>query len=476
MLARKSPSAFMAVALGIEMAQVHVGIQRHLSAHDDCYVEEHRGIGKTTQFSGRVAWEIGRNPDIRVKYVQHIKEKASETVRAIRHIMELDTYRAVFPHIKPDSENWGSESFTVKRQRWGRDPTVQAEGINGRAGGRFDLLIADDICDIQNAIQKPMEREKVKEAWNTNWLPMADHSRGKPRTWKCATPYHVSDITADWRRMNGANGSMLRQPVVGYISPWSEVWTEEILKAEKEKMGPIAFGRAYLLEPVTSELLVFSPEWLDPFIVEDIPPGLRGTFECAIDWAYTDVRSGEKLKGDPDYSVCLIGFKTESGHIYIVDMVRERTAFPTFARNAIDRCVANNVKHGWAEGNGPQRELVRSFNALSHFPVSTVERTRDKMTRATACQPFVMGGRLHLMGYRGQDGKMRPLPSLQPLYDEMTTFPAGDHDDCADCVVDLIGADARGVLDQLYVDKKPVRRMKQIAGNIYGHPPEEWDT
>lgn len=474
----QDPNSFIEFVLGVEQANVHREMQRHLSTYDDCYVELHRGCGKTMQIAARVAFEIGKNPNIRVKYVQQTDDEAEKTSGMIRTIIESEAYRLVFPEVEPDMDAWGKGSFKVKRNGLGRDATVEAKGIGGRAGGRADLLIADDVCDLRNAIQMPAERDKVKESWATNWSPMLDVSAGKrPRTWKVGTPYHVSDITADWRRRHDLDGSLLRRPVVNMRSPWPD-FTHEMLVRKREDIGPIAFGRAYLLEPVTSEMLVFSAEWLDRTMYDTIPQERRGKgqWECAIDWAYTDVSAGAKVKGDPDYTVCLIGFRSDDGHLYIEDMIRKRVTMPEFARVALDRCFQLNVKRGWAEGNGPQREIVRSFNAMSHFPVTAVERERDKLTRAVASQSFVEGARFHIKGMRDErTGRWMPIPALQPLYDEMTTFPAGEHDDTVDCAIDLIGADALYHTTQMF--SQPKRRKvkrKDLAGAILGHPEEEY--
>jgi predicted phage terminase large subunit-like protein len=62
-------------------------------------------------------------------------------------------------------------------------------------------------------------------------------------------------------------------------------------------------------------------------------------------------------------------------------------------------------------------------------------RTKDKLSRASEKQAFVEQGRLRLRGDRG-----RVCAEHSVLYEEMTTFPAGDHDDTVDAVVDLMEA------------------------------------
>ena len=51
------------------LPEIHRDLQNHLSAHRLALVELPRDHGKTTQVCLRVLWELGRNPDSRIKIV-----------------------------------------------------------------------------------------------------------------------------------------------------------------------------------------------------------------------------------------------------------------------------------------------------------------------------------------------------------------------------------------------------------------------
>lgn len=438
--ARKSPNVFIEYVLGMKQARLHKRMQRLWSASGDTYCEVPRGHGKTVQVAARLSHEVGVDPSIRIKLVQQTDTDATKTTRMIRSIVDSERFRDVFPYVRIDKSESAASAFRVvdTRDRGGiisRDPTVEAKGIFGNAGGRADILVGDDVCDLKNSIQKPALREQVKDFWANNWLPMRDSSGGrKPRTIKVGTPYHVDDITAQWRRFHGERGTLYREPVVGVDGPWPEGKSPEYLAEERELMGPIAYGRAYELNPVSSEMLVFNAEWLDDAMYEELPAHNssdgHGRMVAAIDFAFSD----KKAQGDPDWSVCLIGYATKKGHLYVTKMIRVRATFPDFTRQAIRACVAAGVTQAKAEGNGPQKGLVQQFNMDAPFPVVPVNRDTDKLTRATQRQAFVEGGRLHLLSTTGG----RVCKQLEPLYDEMTTFPAGNHDDTVDAALDLI--------------------------------------
>jgi predicted phage terminase large subunit-like protein len=437
---RLSPNAFTEFAGGLVQADVHKRVQHHLTTHHECYCELHRCIGKTTQMSYRLAWEIGNNPNVRIKYVQQTDEEAVKTTKLIKEIIESDEYRKVFPHIKPNKSRWGSEQFQVERDLKGRDATVEAKGVFGRAGGRADILVADDICDLRNAVQQSALREQVKEAWANNWRPMLTRD-AKPREWKVGTCYHVSDITADWRERHEKDSSLLRMPVVNYVSPWDTAFTTDVLRAEREAMGPIAFARAFELVPVSSEQIIFDSSWLDSAFYTELAPDTlnTGTRIATVDFAFTEKASNKSRgKGDPDYSVCIFGIRDGRGHVWVQDMIRVRSTFPDFSRQIIEYGARHEIDTMYAEANGPQAGLVQQLNDTAPFPVLGVNRSKDKITRASECQSFVESKRLHLRAERDGSGMMKPVASLRPLYDEMTTFPACEHDDTVDAVIDLM--------------------------------------
>lgn len=423
---------FATCVMGFEQGLLHKKMQRHLTEYPNNYTEFPRGHGKTSQMNARVAWEIGNDPTVRIKYIQQSDVEAKKTTGLIKSIIEGDMFKLVFPEIEPDMDNWCKADFKVKTDTWARDATVEAKPIFGRAGGRADILIADDICDLRNAIQQAALREQVKEFWNTNWLPMRDFTRDTtPRTWKVGTCYHADDITADWRRMHTEQGGLLRFPVVGFKSPWPEQIKEKELEAIRKEIGPFAYARSYELQPVTSDLIVFDPEWIRDSLYTDIPEweSKNGIMVAAMDFAFTV----KKLDGDPDWSVCIIAWKDRKGGLWLKDIVRQRSTFPDFARTAIKAMEAAGVTQAVGEANGPQKGLVQQMQKDCRVPIRPLNRDKDKITRASERQGYVEAGKMHMPS---QDGTVRP--DFRVVYDEMTTFPVGGHDDTVDCIIDLI--------------------------------------
>lgn len=221
----------------------------------------------------------------------------------------------------------------------------------------------------------------------------------------------------------------------------------------------MAYARAYELVPVSSADLIFPAEWIDPAMYRpdqlDLHWGMTRNV-AIVDFAFTEKT---RVSDDPDWSVCVIATITHDGHAYPRDILRQQTTFPNFKRQAIALGQKWNISEMAAEANGPQRGLVQQMNEDAPFPVIGIERTKDKITRASEAQPFVESGRLHLP----MESPGKPVKAFEPVYDELTQFPAAGHDDTVDVIVDMIQRVRR---QPMRVEAPP--RVRQTRRTIYG--------
>lgn len=458
--ARQNPLAFVSLIMGREVGHIHARLLSFLLDSKDCYCELPRGHGKTTTGALAISWLLGHYQHLRVKILGSTDVEACKTGGMVREIIESPRYRAVFPEVRIRAEDTAKHCWRLVGAKQGnRDATLETMSVMGRAGGRFDLLWADDISDLRNAVLIPAERDKVKEAYNSNWMPMRDLASDgpfMPRVWNTATPYHTDDITSDLRRIHGDSRSVLRLPCSVQrgrrVSPWPEVFDHDALEAQYGRMGAMAYARAYELVPLSSDLLIFRPEWFGYYKAAELPKGARTV--AAIDWGYG---RAEQSRADPDYSVCVVAEIDGNRRCYLTDVLRVRESFPTFARMVASMLDRRGVSVVLAEANGPQRGIFDQFGEMTHFPMVAMERTSDKHMRAAGAQPFVQSGKLLLP----TDVSGRIIPSFQPVFDELTSFPAAAHDDTVDAVVDLCTEAVRGVLTS--GDRSPKRFEKTTA-------------
>ena len=455
--ARSNPALFLAFALGRPVANLQREMLHHALSHLSWYMEIPRGHAKTSTFTYLCAWWLGVRPDTRIKIISQTDEHAAKTSKFLQDVVRSDAFKATFPEVvlKAGEEAVTSWSVTSKGLPPRRDPSVVSSGVFGRTGGRADLIWLDDICDLRNAVLQPALRSQVKDAVANIWIPMLDPSSQYPsRVWRTATPFHTDDITADWRKIHSEDRTLFRRPCTSTKSPWPEIFTEEVLRERRKEVGPMAYARAYELIPLSSDLLVFRPEWVKYYNQGHLPKETRTI--AAIDWGYG---RKEQDREDPDYSVCLVGEVDMQKRLYLTDILRVRESFPQFARMASEMLRRRRVSLVVAEANGPQKGIFDQFAEMTSLPLVPKQRTMDKHLRAASAQPFVSNGKL--LFPTDDSGKI--VAGLQIVYDEMMTFPAGIHDDTVDCVVDLCEESVRGILGTSDMRPKRINRPDAVA-------------
>jgi hypothetical protein len=103
--------------------------------------------------------QIGLNRNIREKICSSNDPIATLRVCANKNIIALnDDYRHVFPHIRP-GDKWGESAFRIVGAALSTtDYTMQAGGVNSSViGGRADLFILDDPCDLNNSMTEEVQ-------------------------------------------------------------------------------------------------------------------------------------------------------------------------------------------------------------------------------------------------------------------------------------------------------------------------------
>lgn len=439
---RMDPNLFIQTMMGFKQADLHVEMQGHISRHKNCAVTTHRGAGKTDQISvGRMAWEIGRNPNIRIKIFKNAHGESEKVTDATRRLIDTEQYREIFPNVKPDRDKWSGSRFRVSRTSKGeKEPTYEAYGIfDTSTGGRGDLIVYDDICDVKNSIQNPSMREKVKEQYRNATQNMLVKGG---RVWRVYTPYHVADLTVDWER--NPEIEVLSRPVRAWVSPWPDQFPVDRLKSIALDIGTTAYARAYELKRVSDEDILIKKAWVDQaFYLGDIP--IQGRRLGSIDFAFTKARAGgvKMATKDPDYSVLLVAVVDATGNCYLERLIRVRTTYPEFK----DICVtyASDCERVVAEDVAAQRALIQDLNLTTPLNVkamtpaegSATGQAYDKRGRLNAVSPMIEAGKVHIPAYE-QQGEIIPVPELQPLYDELTTFPVCEHDDTVDALTQLL--------------------------------------
>lgn len=452
--ARVDPAIFASVFIGRgALPRLHRDLHGHINSNPDCAIELPRGHGKTVEVSlswvhriARAAVEHPEWPIPRLKVVTSNDDEAQKSGRFLRDIFESASFRWVFPEIRK-TDWWNIQDFRIENANVrmaanARDATVEAQSVMGRAGGRWDFLWPDDVCDLQNSILKPAMRAQVSQAIDNTWMKMRDKSSPHgTRSIRTYTPWHVDDQGMKWRKKHAANGTLFRRPVVDFVSPWPEAFDEEYLRSEHSD-GPIAYARAYELVPVSSDQLVFRPEWLLSNLWDTIDQVTRETSQSwlALDFAFTEKSAS---KPDPDWSVCHFARIDRNRRVRIMETLRMRADFPTFAAAVKAGAKRHGVRRGKGEAVAGQIGLVQQLGRDIGIPIDAVTRTKDKFYRATECQGQVKRGDL-LLHAGSEPGSVAADQAC--VFEELCAFPAGSHDDACDPIFDLLDEARSGMV------------------------------
>lgn len=293
-LAREDPNAFVEFVMRderdgvtrITQAATHRRMHGLIDAHPRVVLLSHVEAGKTNQVSiGRVLYEIGRDPNLRVAVCCATLRQATHILTAIKAYIERSVeLREVFPHLRPGGV-WTGTAITVERPTRAKDPTVQVFGADTGAvlGARIDLLVMDDVATAQTT-RTATQREKTWSWWQSTLEGrLTEHSR-------VVLVGNAFD-TDDLLHRLGRNPLFVleRFPVLNKHTGelyWPEVWSRERIEAKRLALTAHEFGRQMLCEVTDDANAKFKREWIDKclergegraptFALRAVPPGYR---------------------------------------------------------------------------------------------------------------------------------------------------------------------------------------------------------
>lgn len=405
---------------------VHEEVQEFLSCYPYALVALPRDHGKTTQVCGRLVWELGRSTHLRVKVVCSTQSIATERGRLMREWLEasLAGREEVFPQLRP-GRLWRAQAFAVARSEEVLGPSVSAFGVGGGSTGtRADLLICDDIVDVR-ALRSRKVREWVCSYFHENLLNLLEPDG---RCWLLFTPWHRDDLTA--RLQKSLMYGLLRRAVSHALEPvWPGRWDQPRLQVRRLEVGTTAFGRGYRLVPITEGETLIRPEWIRYWEQPLTPELVVLAVDPAVSAAATADRSALVVLGrirshDPHLPW------SEGVEIRLLDCTARRVDTPQLVQ------LLQTWYQQWHpavilfESNAAfagLRELLARHTVFGSRLRSVVHHA-SKASRVAAFSVAVENGTFRLRG----DARDLPEHPQRELYDEMITFPYGEHDDLLD--------------------------------------------
>jgi len=212
-----------------------------------------RASGKSTLVGLFSAWLLCRDPDLRILVLSAESNLAEKMVRTIRKIIEKHPLTRNLRPQNPDQ--WAADSFTVRRNRIGRDPSVLARGLYANTTGtRADIIICDDV-EVPNTCDTADKREKLRERLSENDFILTPDGTQL----YIGTPHSYYTIYADTPRTEiGESDIFLKDfermliPLVNEkgSSAWPERYGEEEIGNLRRMAGPAKFASQMMLQPV----------------------------------------------------------------------------------------------------------------------------------------------------------------------------------------------------------------------------------
>lgn len=156
---------------------------------------------KSALVAYRVAWEITRNPAVRVLYISSTANLATKQLKFIKDILTHPTYREFWPDmVNPDigaREKWTESEVSVdhpkRKLEFVRDPTVFTAGLTTSITGMHcDIAVLDDVVVKENAYTED-GRERVRQQYS---LLSSIEGTGSLE-WVVGTRYHPRDLYND---------------------------------------------------------------------------------------------------------------------------------------------------------------------------------------------------------------------------------------------------------------------------------------
>lgn len=442
-----------------------------IEENDRVLIVAPRGHGKTVQVVARIVWEIGRNPNIRIKVIGSTDEKAKEILGLVKAMIKNDPkVKEVFPELEIDDEQGDTKgAFFVKRTIQMRDATVEAAGVlSAGAGGRADILICDDVVDMKNAIINPTMREQVCRVVRETWFSLVAAS-GKI-VW-IATPYHVLDATYSLKNDSGTLWKIWWTPAIKYhlqfddegdpimvdkIDPqtgmpekdplgrikqvqkvikeylWPDKWDEVTLENKRIELTDRVFARQYLLNAMSDDERTFPDDDLKrsfDYDLHDIGVGIEEEWPtfCGIDLA-------SSLRKKAAWTVMVILARSPiDSRLYIKDIWRKKVGFTATIDTIESMFLRHHWHFGYVENNGYQSAVEDSVgDKLKDIPLAGFHTGTGKVDEQVGLPGMAVAFKRGLFAIPAAKFPLAEddMSELAILMRELATHPGGDYSDC----------------------------------------------
>lgn len=165
-----------------------------------------RDHGKSAMIAYRVAWELTKDPTLRVLYISATAGLAEKQLGFIKTLFDSKIYQRYWPdHVNPEKGRrslWTSKEIELdhprRKEEQIRDPSVKTAGLTTNiAGLHFDIAVLDDVVVYDNAYT-----EEGRRRVETQYSFLASVEGTDSKEWVVGTRYHPKDLYSIMKEMN----------------------------------------------------------------------------------------------------------------------------------------------------------------------------------------------------------------------------------------------------------------------------------
>ncbi len=304
------------------------------------------------------AWEITRNPAVRILYISSTSNLAVKQLKFIKDILTSDIYRFYWPEMVNEDqmkrEKWTETEISVDHPRRKaeviRDPTVFTGGLTtSLTGMHCDITVMDDVVVLENAYTEE-GREKVRLQYSL----LASIEGTDARGLIVGTRYHPKDLygdllakTVDQYDANGelagseelyevfervvetsgdGTGEFLWPRQQGKGGKWFGFNAEILAKKRSQYSDKTQYRAQYYNDPNDAESAAiprdcfqyYEPKYLSRFEGKWLYKGQRLNIFAAVDFAFS-------LKKKADYTAIVVVGVDGNQNYYVLEIDRFKT-------------------------------------------------------------------------------------------------------------------------------------------------------
>lgn len=243
----------------VRQARVHERMHAIWDKYDESIIMAHPESGKTSQALAKVLKTLGKNPNLRLGFLNKTQTAAMKNLSVVKgYIERSQELHEVFPGLLP-GEKWADEAITVRRTTISKDATIQTFGYLGGTiqGSRLNGLLVDDLLDFE-LTRTTEARVKLAAWWESSVMTRLEDDAF---VWMLANAWHPEDLVHELERMGWP---VLRLPVmVNGTSTWPEQWSMRRIEKKRRRMSAVKFAQQYLCKPRDDGALIFTPEGME---------------------------------------------------------------------------------------------------------------------------------------------------------------------------------------------------------------------